>query len=195
MPPVEESCSSAGESYSPFRPHGNIYVGEISRITTRHSFLSSVRRGPVAPLIHSVAIGSGPRQTEYPISCSRKPSPTTAHTSRSRTRRTFEIRGRTSGNSTSGRTTNSSRTSRTNPRNSVSKSYVDPENTSKRCCEYGHTSDGNRTERNFFECESCGATANADYNAAKNVRWRFVHRGLTTHGGRATVSSSGSQGQ
>ncbi len=56
--------------------------------------------------------------------------------------------------------------------------YVDPENTSKRCCECGHTSDGNRTERDFFQCEKCGATANADYNAAKNVGWRFVRRGL-----------------
>ena len=56
--------------------------------------------------------------------------------------------------------------------------YVDPENTSKRCCECGHTSEGNRTERGFFECEKCGAMANADYNAAKNVGWRFVRHGL-----------------
>ena len=65
--------------------------------------------------------------------------------------------------------------------------YVDPENTSKRCCECGHTSDGNRTERYFFECEKCGATANADYNAAKNVGWRFVRRGL--HDSRRTGDS------
>jgi IS605 OrfB family transposase len=65
--------------------------------------------------------------------------------------------------------------------------YVNPENTSKRCCECGHTSDGNRTVREFFECESCGATANADYNAAKNVGWRFVRRGL--HDSRRTGDS------
>ncbi|QPV64964.1 transposase [Halosimplex litoreum] len=56
--------------------------------------------------------------------------------------------------------------------------YVDPRNTSKRCCECGHISDENRTDRDSFECEKCGATANADYNAAKNVGWRFVRRGL-----------------
>jgi IS605 OrfB family transposase len=65
--------------------------------------------------------------------------------------------------------------------------YVNPKNTSKRCCECGHTSDGNRTERDFFECEKCGATANADYNAAKNVGWRFVRRGL--HDSRRTGDS------
>jgi IS605 OrfB family transposase len=65
--------------------------------------------------------------------------------------------------------------------------YVNPKNTSKRCCECGHTSGGNRTERDFFECEQCGATANADYNAAKNVGWRFVRRGL--HDSRRTGDS------
>lgn len=35
--------------------------------------------------------------------------------------------------------------------------YVAPETTSKRCCECGHTSDGNRTERDFVSCEKCCA--------------------------------------
>jgi len=65
--------------------------------------------------------------------------------------------------------------------------YVNPKNTSKRCCECGHTSDGNRTERDFFQCGKCGATANADYNAAKNIGWRFVRRGL--HDSRRTGDS------
>ena len=65
--------------------------------------------------------------------------------------------------------------------------YVNPANTSKRCCECGHTSAGNRTERDFFECESCGAMANADYNASKNVGWRFVRRGR--HDSRRTGDS------
>jgi len=65
--------------------------------------------------------------------------------------------------------------------------YVDPKNTSKRCCECGHTSDGNRTGREFFECEKCNASANADYNAAKNIGWRFVRRGL--HDSRRTGDS------
>ncbi|WP_082223241.1 RNA-guided endonuclease InsQ/TnpB family protein [Halosimplex carlsbadense] len=65
--------------------------------------------------------------------------------------------------------------------------YVDPRNTSKRCCECGHTSDSNRTERAFFECEKCGTTANADYNAAKNIGLRLVRREL--HDSRRTGDS------
>jgi IS605 OrfB family transposase len=56
--------------------------------------------------------------------------------------------------------------------------FVEPENTSRRCCECGHTSAGNRVERDLFACRECGATANADYNAAKNIGWKFVRRGL-----------------
>lgn len=68
---------------------------------------------------------------------------------------------------------------------------VAPETTSKRCCECGHTSDGNRTERDFVSCEKCGATANTDYNAAKNVEngVSVVGMGHTVHGGRATVNA------
>ena len=50
--------------------------------------------------------------------------------------------------------------------------YVGPADTSKRCCECGHTGDGNRPERDCFACAKCGARANADYNAAENVGWR-----------------------
>ena len=56
--------------------------------------------------------------------------------------------------------------------------YVSPENTSRRCPECGHTSEGNRVTQAEFECESCGATMNADYVGAKNVGWRYVRRGL-----------------
>ncbi|SDG38760.1 putative transposase [Halorientalis regularis] len=56
--------------------------------------------------------------------------------------------------------------------------YVDPENMSRRCLECGHTSEGNRVRQSEFECESCGATANADYVGAKNVGWRYVRCGL-----------------
>jgi putative transposase len=60
----------------------------------------------------------------------------------------------------------------------ISVEYVDPENTSRRCPECGHTSKGNRVRQAEFECEKCGATANADYVGAKNVGWRYVRRGL-----------------
>ena len=56
--------------------------------------------------------------------------------------------------------------------------FVSPRNTSRRCPECGHTSKGNRVKQAIFECESCGATQNADYVGAKNVGWRFVRRGL-----------------
>jgi putative transposase len=56
--------------------------------------------------------------------------------------------------------------------------FVDPRNTSRRCPECGHTSNGNRVKQAEFECESCGATQNADYVGAKNVGWRYVRRGL-----------------
>nr|WP_250137787.1 transposase [Halorientalis salina] len=56
--------------------------------------------------------------------------------------------------------------------------FVPPANTSRRCCECGHTSERNRITRDHFTCTQCGATANADYNAAKNIGWRSVRRGL-----------------
>lgn len=55
---------------------------------------------------------------------------------------------------------------------------VDPEYTSRRCSECGHTSKRNRPRRDQFRCEECGSEANADYNAAKNVGLRYVRRGL-----------------
>lgn len=54
---------------------------------------------------------------------------------------------------------------------------VDPANTSRTCCECGHTSETNRVSRSDFECGQCGATAHADYNAAKNIGMRLVRRG------------------
>lgn len=55
--------------------------------------------------------------------------------------------------------------------------FVDPEDTSRRCFECGHINARNRTKRDHFHCQSCGATANADYNAAKYIGWRYVRRG------------------
>ena len=61
--------------------------------------------------------------------------------------------------------------------------FVSPENTSRRCPECGHTSGGNRVTQAEFECERCGATANADYVGAKNIGWRYVRRGLQSSRG------------
>lgn len=73
--------------------------------------------------------------------------------------------------------------------------FVDPKNTSRRCSECDHVSEKNRPTRDFFECQNCGATANADYNAAKNIGLRFVRRGLqdsrrTGHGQLALKSGT-----
>ncbi|WP_198665703.1 RNA-guided endonuclease InsQ/TnpB family protein [Haloprofundus halophilus] len=56
--------------------------------------------------------------------------------------------------------------------------FVDAAYTSQRCSECGHTSRGNRPVQAHFECEKCEKTLHADYNAAKNIGWRFVRRGL-----------------
>ncbi|AZH24803.1 RNA-guided endonuclease InsQ/TnpB family protein [Haloplanus aerogenes] len=50
-------------------------------------------------------------------------------------------------------------------------------NTSKRCAECRFTATENRPTRNTFHCQECGARANADYNAAKNIGLRYVRQG------------------
>ena len=54
---------------------------------------------------------------------------------------------------------------------------VAPANTSRRCSECGFTVAENRRSRDEFRCQECGAEANADYNAAKNIGLRYVRRG------------------
>nr|WP_303648779.1 transposase [Haloarchaeobius litoreus] len=54
---------------------------------------------------------------------------------------------------------------------------VEPANTSRRCVECGFTAAENRRSRDEFRCQECGAAANADYNAAKNIGMRYVRRG------------------
>lgn len=52
---------------------------------------------------------------------------------------------------------------------------VSPEYTSQACNVCGHVSKENRKSQSRFKCEACGHTANADVNAAKNIR----DRGMT----------------
>lgn len=47
---------------------------------------------------------------------------------------------------------------------------IDPRNTSRTCNECGHCDKKNRKSQSEFECQSCGHIANADENAAKNIR-------------------------
>lgn len=47
---------------------------------------------------------------------------------------------------------------------------VDPRNTSRTCNECGHCNKANRRGQAVFLCKACGHSANADVNAAKNLR-------------------------
>ncbi len=47
---------------------------------------------------------------------------------------------------------------------------VDPRNTSRTCSKCGHCEKGNRKTQAEFRCLRCGFSANADWNAARNIR-------------------------
>lgn len=49
---------------------------------------------------------------------------------------------------------------------------IDPRNTSRTCNDCGHCDKANRRSQSEFVCQSCGHKANADENAAKNIRDR-----------------------
>jgi IS605 OrfB family transposase len=56
--------------------------------------------------------------------------------------------------------------------------FVDPRNTSRECAACGHIDKKNRPNQAIFSCVSCNHTANADTNAAINIR----KRALIAHG-------------
>jgi len=47
--------------------------------------------------------------------------------------------------------------------------FVDPRDTSRTCQRCGHCEKGNRKDQSTFKCLSCGFSANADDNAARNI--------------------------
>lgn len=51
---------------------------------------------------------------------------------------------------------------------------VDPRNTSRECSQCHHVDKKNRQSQDKFLCQSCGHTANADFNAALNIRARAM---------------------
>jgi IS605 OrfB family transposase len=73
----------------------------------------------------------------------------------------------------------------------ISVEFVDPRDTSKQCSHTAcqHVSDANRSGKQF-ECETCGRSWNADYNAARNIGLRFlleeVPASQTCSSGKAT---------
>jgi IS605 OrfB family transposase len=53
--------------------------------------------------------------------------------------------------------------------------FVDPRNTSRECSECGCVDKKNRRDQSTFKCIGCGREANADLNAARNIRQRAIH--------------------
>lgn len=51
---------------------------------------------------------------------------------------------------------------------------VDPRHTSQRCSRCGYIYRGNRPSQSRFHCRSCGFQHNADLNASKNIRDRYL---------------------
>ncbi len=52
--------------------------------------------------------------------------------------------------------------------------FVDPRNTSRTCPECGGVDKANRKSQSLFLCVHCGFSANADTNAARNIRVRAI---------------------
>lgn len=61
---------------------------------------------------------------------------------------------------------------------------VDPRHTSQTCSRCGHQARNNRRSRGLFKCRECGFTLNADLNAARNIRAKYL----------AGVANDGSDG-
>jgi putative transposase len=63
---------------------------------------------------------------------------------------------------------------------------VDPRYTSQTCAECGHREKSNRRSQGEFSCQACGHRADADHNAARNIRaWanRKLASRVATHAG------------
>jgi len=59
----------------------------------------------------------------------------------------------------------------------VSIVLVDPRNTSTTCTDCGHCEKANRKSQAKFECRHCGYSANADFNAARNIQAKALVTG------------------
>lgn len=51
---------------------------------------------------------------------------------------------------------------------------VDPRHTSQTCSKCSHQHRSNRKSQSLFLCKKCGYCLNADYNAAKNIRQKYL---------------------
>jgi putative transposase len=64
---------------------------------------------------------------------------------------------------------------------------VPPNHTSQRCSTCGFTARENRPTQEQFECQRCGYQNHADYNAAKNIGFRYLRRRQNANDGGAPV--------
>jgi transposase len=64
---------------------------------------------------------------------------------------------------------------------------VDPRYTSQTCKACGHRAPGNRESQAVFRCVACGHQANADVNAARNIKDTAVGRTVAARGGGAVA--------
>lgn len=68
---------------------------------------------------------------------------------------------------------------------------IDPRNTSKACSVCGSIHRGNRKSQSVFKCKSCGFELNADLNAARNIRSKFLAGvGTSDCGGPSSIGLS-----
>ena len=51
---------------------------------------------------------------------------------------------------------------------------IDPRHTSQTCSHCGYQARNNRRSQSLFLCRSCGYQLNADFNAARNIREKYV---------------------
>ena len=51
---------------------------------------------------------------------------------------------------------------------------IDPRHTSQTCSKCGHQARNNRRSQSLFLCRLCNYSLNADYNAAKNIRSKYL---------------------
>jgi putative transposase len=51
---------------------------------------------------------------------------------------------------------------------------IDPRHTSQTCSRCGHQARNNRRSQSVFHCRSCGYQLNADLNAAKNIKEKYL---------------------
>jgi IS605 OrfB family transposase len=72
------------------------------------------------------------------------------------------------------------------PERGVEVVQVDARNTSKRCSTCGFVHDKNRRQESF-RCQKCGYENHADYNASKNIGFRYLRRRQNAGDGGAPV--------